>query len=107
MFESKSQTLSEAHKQVSMLFREIAQLNFVDSRGNSRMTYEGRKAGIEKRFSEILSSVRVCLEQLRAYIIKSNSELDRRLRDQKGSLTRQSKSGQDKSIMIKRMEDDS
>jgi hypothetical protein len=39
-----------------MSLKELSNLNFVDQKG--KMPYEGRKVGLEKRFSEILNSVR-------------------------------------------------
>lgn len=91
-----------------MLFRELSILNFVDKAPRRQTTvssYEGRKAGIEKRFSEILGAVRAHLEQLRAYLVKSNLEYERRLKEQqKGSLTRQSLS--EKAMLMKRMEEE-
>jgi hypothetical protein len=46
------------------------------------------------------------LEQLKAYIMKSNSEYERRLKDTKGSLTRSQNKTQDKSLILKKMEED-
>lgn len=67
------------------------------------MSYEARKGGIEKRFQELLGSIRSQLEQLRAYVIKSNSDIDRRFKENKASLTRKS---HDKSNLVNKMEEE-
>jgi hypothetical protein len=76
-------------------------LSLVEQKG--KLSYEARKVGIEKRFSEILASVRAQLEQLRAYVIKSNSELERRHKESKASLARK---GTEKAALFNRLEDD-
>jgi len=75
-------------------------LEFIDPR--SKLAYEARKGGVEKRFTEILGAIRNHLDQLRAYIMKSNSDIERRSRDNRTSLTRKGQS-----TLVSKMEEES
>jgi len=80
--------MSEVQKKVRQMFNELSLLSFIDQKG--KLSYETRKVGIEKRFQELLNAIRSQLEQLRAYVIKSNSEIEKRCKESKASLTRKS-----------------